>query len=214
MTLDLTDPRRALLHIAEYDDEDHMMFDLYQLLDSDCAKLKLSNLPKDIQIVIHDDFCNQWILNDNEKKGYINRLKAIPYYDWNPKYSVKTYGLKMIEVMKSWPPEGTVIPDENPDHDREGENFYIWYDVKISDDATIEEAIAYEQNLEKIFESQTETLLSKGELSKEILSNEMSFSLDSQALRRRHVSYGCHQRRAIMSSRLRLVAVCMAIAAY
>jgi hypothetical protein len=152
------------------------MIDLHCLLKSKYGKLRLSELPVGAVIVAYDDFCNNWVFNDGEKKGYISRCKAIPYYDWSHKYSVKTYGLKMIEVIKSWSAEGTVAMDEG-DNDKDGQNFYIWYFVKIDEATTLREAISYGENLERILESQTEALLSEGELSQDILNNEVNFSL-------------------------------------
>jgi hypothetical protein len=168
--------KKALQKISEYYDENCVMIDLNNLLESQFGKLKYRDIPAGVVIVAFDEFCNQWVFNDVEKKGYIHRTKAIPYYDWNHKYSVKTFGLKLIEVIKSWSAEGTVALDEG-DNDRDGENFYVWYFVKIDENATLSEVISYDEKIEKILESQTEALLSKGELSQDILNNEVSFSL-------------------------------------
>jgi hypothetical protein len=165
--------KRILQRMSENDDEKCLMIYLHDL-QSKFGNLRLSELPTDASIVAHDDFCNNWFLNDGEKKGYIHRCKAIPYYGWNHKYTVKTYGLKMIEVIKSWSIDGTVAIDGDSD---DCENLYVWYFVRTDENATLNEAIYYGEKLERILESQVEALLGKGELSEDILNNEVNFSL-------------------------------------
>ena len=131
---------------------------LEETLSSGLAKVKVDAIPSGKTLYIEDGE-NYWIFNTEEKLGYVFRCKALPYNDWNQRFSVDTFGNEMAKTIQHLESSG-IVKFESTSKDPDG-FFDIWYYVKINPELSIESAISFLTALEHGLESQTKLTLNK-----------------------------------------------------
>jgi hypothetical protein len=163
---------KGMLELLSEGDNDFII-EVEDLLNSN---LKLSDLPPDISLLgFNDRLGYSWNFNCSEKKGYIERGKAISKHNWSRRYTAEAYCLKMMEVVKSWSSEG-IVEIDNEAYKEDSENFMFWFFIKVDSNLLVRDAVSFVEKIERIIESRAEASLSK-ELSDHILEDEPSFSI-------------------------------------
>ena len=150
--------KQELKGMSESDDENCFTIGLNRLLKSKFGNLKLRDIPAKTAIYAYGKSCNDWVFYGAGEDGYVSRCKAIEHRDLDAKCSVNVYGAKMVEVIKSMSPDGTITLNQS---DEDGGSFYIWFSVKTDGKATLKEAVAYVEKIEENIEKQANALLNQ-----------------------------------------------------
>lgn len=180
----VSDIRKSLGKIAYFDeDEDDISvdIDIRKFLVTDVASIKLSSIPKNLELIVKDELGSYHIghnsIEDDKETDSIGRWLPLTYAGWSHKYSVKTYG---NEIMKTL----TKLKENNKNvkvRDVQGdgvEDFDIWYEIRFRKNTIVKDALEYFQNFDKELFGHVEIALNQGVIDKKYLKNEEEFTLN------------------------------------